>query len=310
MRTRSPPSAWPRPPPPPRPRTWPSTTPPTRRPWRPSTPGRIGFLDIVDTVAAVVEEYDAGALVGTELTSAAVLAAEDWARNRRPRTFGASVTVLLFILGVLFVALGVAVSIALHEVGHLLPAKLFKVRVPAVHDRLRADRVVPQAGRDGVRVQGPAAGRLRLDDRHVPAGQGRRGGAPDQHRHVPAAGQRRPQGLRRTAAARRRKPHVLQASGLEARHHHARRPHHEPAHRHRPDRRAHHRLRHPAVHHHRLRGLPVRGAAGPAGSSAPAPATAARPGTRRRRPTPPACCPGTSSPPSTASGSARPTGRP
>lgn len=38
-------------------------------------------------------------------------------------------TVLLFILGVLFVALGIAVSIALHEVGHLLPAKLFKVRV-------------------------------------------------------------------------------------------------------------------------------------------------------------------------------------
>ncbi|MEE2521786.1 site-2 protease family protein [Pseudarthrobacter sp. J75] len=37
--------------------------------------------------------------------------------------------VLLFILGVVFVALGIAVSIALHEVGHLLPAKLFKVRV-------------------------------------------------------------------------------------------------------------------------------------------------------------------------------------
>jgi membrane-associated protease RseP (regulator of RpoE activity) len=37
--------------------------------------------------------------------------------------------VLLFILGVVFVALGVAVSIALHEVGHLVPAKLFKVRV-------------------------------------------------------------------------------------------------------------------------------------------------------------------------------------
>ena len=35
--------------------------------------------------------------------------------------------VLLFILGV--VAIGVAVSIALHEVGHLVPAKLFKVRV-------------------------------------------------------------------------------------------------------------------------------------------------------------------------------------
>lgn len=38
-------------------------------------------------------------------------------------------TVLLFILGVLFVAVGIAVSIALHEVGHLLPAKLFNVRV-------------------------------------------------------------------------------------------------------------------------------------------------------------------------------------
>jgi membrane-associated protease RseP (regulator of RpoE activity) len=37
--------------------------------------------------------------------------------------------VILFILGVLFVAIGVAASIALHEVGHLLPAKLFKVRV-------------------------------------------------------------------------------------------------------------------------------------------------------------------------------------
>ncbi len=38
-------------------------------------------------------------------------------------------SVLLFIGGVLFVVVGIAVSIALHEVGHLLPAKLFKVRV-------------------------------------------------------------------------------------------------------------------------------------------------------------------------------------
>lgn len=38
-------------------------------------------------------------------------------------------TVLLFIGGVVFVAVGIALSIALHEVGHLLPAKLFKVRV-------------------------------------------------------------------------------------------------------------------------------------------------------------------------------------
>ncbi|WP_457966557.1 site-2 protease family protein [Arthrobacter sp. D1-29] len=37
--------------------------------------------------------------------------------------------VLLFILGVVFVAIGIAASIALHELGHLVPAKLFKVRV-------------------------------------------------------------------------------------------------------------------------------------------------------------------------------------
>ena len=37
---------------------------------------------------------------------------------------------LLFLLGVLIIAIGLAVSIALHEVGHLVPAKLFGVRVP------------------------------------------------------------------------------------------------------------------------------------------------------------------------------------
>lgn len=36
---------------------------------------------------------------------------------------------LLFLLGVLIIAIGLAVSIALHEVGHLVPAKLFGVRV-------------------------------------------------------------------------------------------------------------------------------------------------------------------------------------
>ncbi|MDN6179014.1 MAG: site-2 protease family protein [Micrococcaceae bacterium] len=40
------------------------------------------------------------------------------------------VTVILFIAGVLIVAIGVAASIALHEIGHLVPAKLFGVRVP------------------------------------------------------------------------------------------------------------------------------------------------------------------------------------
>ncbi|MDO5633660.1 MAG: site-2 protease family protein [Micrococcus sp.] len=37
--------------------------------------------------------------------------------------------ILLFLLGVLAMAVGIAVSIALHEIGHLVPAKLFNVRV-------------------------------------------------------------------------------------------------------------------------------------------------------------------------------------
>ena len=36
---------------------------------------------------------------------------------------------LLYVVGILFVAFGIAVSIALHEIGHLVPAKLFGVRV-------------------------------------------------------------------------------------------------------------------------------------------------------------------------------------
>src|SRR5450756_1443491 len=35
----------------------------------------------------------------------------------------------MYFLGVLFVALGISVSIALHEVGHLIPAKKFGVKV-------------------------------------------------------------------------------------------------------------------------------------------------------------------------------------
>lgn len=38
-------------------------------------------------------------------------------------------TVLLYILGVVVIVVGIAVSIGLHEVGHLVPAKLFGVRV-------------------------------------------------------------------------------------------------------------------------------------------------------------------------------------
>jgi membrane-associated protease RseP (regulator of RpoE activity) len=38
-------------------------------------------------------------------------------------------SVLAFVIGVVIIALGLAVSIGLHEIGHLVPAKLFKVKV-------------------------------------------------------------------------------------------------------------------------------------------------------------------------------------
>ncbi|MGJ9401761.1 1-deoxy-D-xylulose-5-phosphate reductoisomerase [Arthrobacter sp. KK5.5] len=50
--------------------------------------GRIGFLDIVDSVAAVVSEYDAGAAAGADPTLEAVLAAEDWARKSAHERLG------------------------------------------------------------------------------------------------------------------------------------------------------------------------------------------------------------------------------
>ncbi len=66
---------------------------------------------------------------------------------------------LAFVLGVLFMATGVAASIALHEVGHLLPAKRFGVRVtqymvgfgPTLWSRRRGEteygvKVVPLGG--------------------------------------------------------------------------------------------------------------------------------------------------------------------
>ncbi|MGD8195983.1 M50 family metallopeptidase [Herbiconiux sp. P18] len=56
-------------------------------------------------------------------------------------------TVLQFILGVLIIAIGIAVSIGLHEVGHLVPAKLFGIKVtqymigfgPTVFSRKRGE---------------------------------------------------------------------------------------------------------------------------------------------------------------------------
>ncbi|MGA1838661.1 site-2 protease family protein [Herbiconiux sp. 11R-BC] len=68
-------------------------------------------------------------------------------------------TVLQFVLGVLIIGVGVAVSIGLHEVGHLVPAKLFGIKVtqymigfgPTVFSRQRGEtqygiKAVPLGG--------------------------------------------------------------------------------------------------------------------------------------------------------------------
>ena len=57
------------------------------------------------------------------------------------------VDVLLYILGILVVLLGIALSIGLHEIGHLVPAKIFGLKVkqymigfgPTVFSRRRGD---------------------------------------------------------------------------------------------------------------------------------------------------------------------------
>lgn len=48
---------------------------------------------------------------------------------QRRRGYRGRVTVIAFVIGVVVLVVGLAVSIALHEVGHLVPAKLFGVRV-------------------------------------------------------------------------------------------------------------------------------------------------------------------------------------
>lgn len=94
-------------------------------------------------------------------------------------------SVLLFILGVLVVVVGIGVSIALHEMGHLLPAKLFKVRVtrymigfgPTLFSRRKGEteygiKAIPAGGYvQMIGMYPPAAGGTAdPDGRDAPAG--------------------------------------------------------------------------------------------------------------------------------------------
>ena len=85
-------------------------------------------------------------------------------------------TVLLYILGIIIVALGLAISIALHELGHLIPAKLFGVHVgqymigfgPTVWSRKRGETEY------GVKAI-PLGGYISMAGMFPPAKEGGRG---------------------------------------------------------------------------------------------------------------------------------------
>ena len=139
---------------------------------------------------------------------------------------------MLYALGVIIFAVGLLLSIALHEVGHMVPAKKFGVKVtqymvgfgPTLWSRKRGDteygvKAIPLGGY--IRMIGmvpPARGRQALAlaapdvdrDRGLPPGQPRRG------------------------RARRRAAPVLPADAGQEDDRHARRAVHEPAHLPRP----------------------------------------------------------------------------
>ena len=143
-------------------------------------------------------------------------------------------TALLYLLGVLVFAVGVAVSIGLHEVGHMLPGEEVRREGHAVLRRLRPHRLVDPARRDGVRPQGGPARRLRQARRacsRPPGTTTRAASAGEQHRDVHPADLRRPRGGVRARRARRRGPAVLPAAVVEEGHRDGRRPDGEPGHR-------------------------------------------------------------------------------
>ena len=79
-------------------------------------------------------------------------------------------TALLYLLGVLLFAVGVAASIGLHELGHLIPGKLFNVKVTQFFVGFGRTIWSQAEGRDRVRPQGDPARRLLQAGRDAPAG--------------------------------------------------------------------------------------------------------------------------------------------
>ncbi|UMG92012.1 site-2 protease family protein [Nocardioides sp. TF02-7] len=77
-------------------------------------------------------------------------------------------TALLYTLGVVVFAVAILVSIALHEVGHLVPAKKFGGKVTQYFVGFGPTVWSKQVGETGVRRQGDPARRLREDRRDAP----------------------------------------------------------------------------------------------------------------------------------------------
>ena len=85
-------------------------------------------------------------------------------------------TALLYILGILIIVVGLAVSIGLHELGHLVPAKLFGVRVgqymigfgPTIFSRMRGET---EYGLKAI----PLGGYISMAGMYAPVREGARG---------------------------------------------------------------------------------------------------------------------------------------
>ena len=118
---------------------------------------------------------------------------------------------MLFVLGVLLAALGIGLSIGLHEVGHMVPAKRFGVRVPQYMVGF-GPTLWSKRGREteyGVKWI-PLGGYIRMIGMFPPpkgAPDGHR--RPRHHRSVPDARRGGPGGRLGGGPARRRGPRVL-----------------------------------------------------------------------------------------------------
>ena len=99
--------------------------------------GRLAFTQIVPTVSSVLARHDVPLTPGTSLTVEDVLAADAWARAEAASGWRVRagprgdqrVSSLYYTLGVVIFFAAILISIGLHELGHMIPAKAFGGKV-------------------------------------------------------------------------------------------------------------------------------------------------------------------------------------